>query len=433
MWLKDLLLNFFLILTPLYFYPFIASHSSQRRRGIYLGIICGFAAMACMEFPVVAGEGFLWDFRWIAFLIAVLYGGQQSALITGTMLVLFRFSLGGMLSSTTVLCCALALLLIFLPKSKTFLEESTARKVYLSVVYSILTVLVLIFSIAFQFWFSDQVIQLTIPTLEVIVFMALSYIAALSLFCYFVENIMGYIRQRDAFHEAEKKSIFHEISSLLAYDVKSSMQEVKESFQQLNPNTPPLKAAFNGLEKVEGIVDHYISYTKNEIRELEPIRVDSMISDLSKLLSSYSKFKEVPIVVNADSDLVLKGDPLKVKQILLNLMKNSIDATPKNGTVLIEASENIHELHISITDNGIGMTHEQLNEIKYYLRHLNGETIGRGLFVAFKLLKSIDGKISFESEVGKGTVVHLILPKDDNATLFRKVNWNVKKGSVVNS
>ncbi|WP_433744348.1 ATP-binding protein [Falsibacillus pallidus] len=433
MWLKDLLLNFFLILTPLYFYPFISNRFSQQRRGIYLGVICGIAAMACMKVPVVAGEGFIWDFRWIALLIAILYGGQLSAGIAGTILVLFRFSLGGLLSSITALCCALLLILLFLPKAKRFIQESTARKVFLCFQYSSFTVFVLIIVIAFQFWFSGQVVELTAPTMLVIVLMALSYIAALCLFCYFVENIMGYMRQKDAFHEAEKNSILHEISSLLAYDVKSSIHGVKDSFRHFNQNTLPLNAAFNELEKLEGMVDKYVSYTKNEKRELEPIKMDVLLNDLVKLLSPYSKFKEVPLIVDARPDLVMRGDPLKIKQILLNLIKNSMDAVPRYGSVLIAAAENEKDVIISITDEGIGMSEEQLNEIKYYLRHLNGKTIGRGLFVALKLIESIDGKILFESSVGKGTVVHIMLPKDSNSTLFRKLNWSFKKGAVVNS
>ena len=55
----DVLLNFLLILTPLYFFQFIISNYNSIGARVFLGVLLGLAAILCMQFPVVSGDGFL--------------------------------------------------------------------------------------------------------------------------------------------------------------------------------------------------------------------------------------------------------------------------------------------------------------------------------------------------------------------------------------
>lgn len=59
--IEDFLLNFFLILTPLYFFQFILSNYSNVHSKLYLGGILGLSAILCMAFPAISGDGFVLD------------------------------------------------------------------------------------------------------------------------------------------------------------------------------------------------------------------------------------------------------------------------------------------------------------------------------------------------------------------------------------
>jgi len=120
-------------------------------------------------------------------------------------------------------------------------------------------------------------------------------------------------------------------------------------------------------------------------------------------------------------EVKLFADPDRIEQILINLLSNAVKYSPSGGEVVLSltqsAVENKNEIQISISDQGMGMTREQVENLfqKFYrtpeakARNIKGT--GLGLFLVKQLVESHDGTIAVESEPGKGTTFRIILPR----------------------
>ncbi len=128
---------------------------------------------------------------------------------------------------------------------------------------------------------------------------------------------------------------------------------------------------------------------------------------------SYANYKSVTVEAETEPDLLIYGDATKLKQAVINLMKNSIEAVPHGkGMIHISAKRNGHTIMINITDNGVGMTDHQMQKLgePYYSLKTNGT--GLGLTVTFSIIEHHHGTISFNSSFQKGTTVTIKLPAD---------------------
>lgn len=129
----------------------------------------------------------------------------------------------------------------------------------------------------------------------------------------------------------------------------------------------------------------------------------------------------------SDKSVVL-GDVDRMEQIIRNLLKNAINATD-NGSIKIEIESYKDEVHLTIEDNGIGISPDDLPHIwdRFYRAKNQRNTdlemkgTGLGLVIVKKFVQLQDGKIDIESQLGKGTVFHIKFP---SFTLNPELNPN---------
>jgi signal transduction histidine kinase len=108
-------------------------------------------------------------------------------------------------------------------------------------------------------------------------------------------------------------------------------------------------------------------------------------------------------------DIVCDGQQLK--QVFINLIKNGIEAMDeKPGKITIRVVKNDDHIIISFTDEGIGMTPEQIKKLGEPFFTTKQKGTGLGMLTIFKIIENHDGNIEIESEVGKGTTIHVSLP-----------------------
>lgn len=134
------------------------------------------------------------------------------------------------------------------------------------------------------------------------------------------------------------------------------------------------------------------------------------------MVKEKARQKGIDIVLNyhLDQEFELKGDPDKIKQMLINLISNAIKYSEK-GTITVTVNES-EFLNISVQDEGIGIDEESQKIIfEPYIqipsiKGKKGEGSGLGLAITKKLVELHDGKIAIESQLNKGTRVHVQLP-----------------------
>lgn len=196
--------------------------------------------------------------------------------------------------------------------------------------------------------------------------------------------------------------------------------------QMLGPNKQEVYAEygtdiFNSGRHLLRLINDLLDLSKIEVGKLElnfdTLDVKKAILENIRTIDPIAVRSEVKIETTfADNLPPLIADQRAFDQVLLNLLSNAIKFTPKAGLVTVRASSDNNYTHIIISDNGIGIEHEHLdNVMKPWGQIIDPLRIdvkgsGLGLPIVKSLVELHSGKLTLESEVGTGTTVTVILP-----------------------
>jgi signal transduction histidine kinase len=170
-----------------------------------------------------------------------------------------------------------------------------------------------------------------------------------------------------------------------------------------------------------GLIDEVLSFAKLEAGRSEIVAVPVPVSDafdaLEPLIEPQVRHKKVELQRAAvESDLVVQADPAKLSQILLNVVINAIKFTPTGGRIRLEAERDGNNVVIKVSDTGIGVSPDKVARIFEPFFQVDSRTtreyagVGLGLPIARDLARAMGGEVTFDSVVGKGSVVSVTLP-----------------------
>ena len=191
-----------------------------------------------------------------------------------------------------------------------------------------------------------------------------------------------------------------------------------ELTEQLKQNAKEIQNAGNHLlQLINEVLDMSRIESGNVELSTEPILVKDLLSECVKLSDSLAAQKSVSITIECPEQATLEGDYTKVKQVLLNLISNSIKYNKINGKVecnCLELDENYLLIEISDTGNGIEESNLELlfkpfNRLGKENSSIEGT--GLGLTITKKLVQYMDGEIGVESDLGVGSRFWVKLPK----------------------
>ncbi|PJK16608.1 hypothetical protein CQS04_05475 [Chryseomicrobium excrementi] len=410
----DLLLNFLLILTPLYFFQFIISSYNTIGARVFLGVLLGTAAILCMSFPMVGGTGFLWDLRWVALLISILYGGMLSGGITATMIILMRFVIGGVQASLIVLVIAIALIFIFTFVRRGFLKLPFNRRILASGGLGIVTWGLAVVGIFAHFLLNGEGQALQEIAMPVFTSMLILYVISSITFIYFSENMRFYTMLKKEALTKEKVNYITEVGEILGLQLTTHIEEADRHIQELKKrgvatDLSHIEAVEHELAQLSDTLNKYTS-GQNILLSEEEKPLLAVTTEVKQSLELYAKQKGVRLVLDLEVPESLSFPHTSMRQILMNVMKNALDATPKGGTVTLSGLVKRNWLYIYVDDTGIGIAQEQLATL-IDLSYVSGRTIaGQGLYVTQQLVRELEGTFSIKSEVQKGTTVTLKFP-----------------------
>lgn len=194
------------------------------------------------------------------------------------------------------------------------------------------------------------------------------------------------------------------------------------------------------------IINDILDFSKIETGEMSIVPVDyeplSLINDVAGIVNNQigSKNIEFTIDVPPDLPLSLKGDNVRIQQVLINLLNNAVKFT-KSGNVSLKISTRpISDKNVmliaSVSDTGCGISQENIGRLFKMFRQIdskrnrNVEGTGLGLAISKKLLGLMDGTISVESEPGKGSTFTFEVPQEITRE-ERSVVQSAPAGTVV--
>jgi len=172
----------------------------------------------------------------------------------------------------------------------------------------------------------------------------------------------------------------------------------------------------NSSSSLLGVINDILDISKIEDGKLDIEAIDfdvhQQINELIMFYQSTVQSRDIRLTLNIDANVPqsLTSDPLRLKQVMSNLISNAVKFSPEDSEVKIDLSYKDAQLHVSVNDKGIGISDEAKRRIFNAFEQAETSTTrsfggtGLGLAISKKLVDLLGGEISVESEVGKGSV-----------------------------
>jgi two-component system, NtrC family, sensor kinase len=169
------------------------------------------------------------------------------------------------------------------------------------------------------------------------------------------------------------------------------------------------------VERAKKVTHRLLGFARRMEPILEDIDLTVLAEQTIKFFDNEALHRDIRIVKEFESDLPhFSSDSSQIQQVILNIIDNAIDAIGKGGTITARTRYDAvkQEVVLSIQDNGIGISEEQLNKIfdPFFTTKKVGEGTGLGLAISFSIMEKLGGRIEAESEVGQGSRFTLFFP-----------------------
>lgn len=217
-----------------------------------------------------------------------------------------------------------------------------------------------------------------------------------------------------------------ELSASLAHEFNNPLQIILGFAQNLlqeesisEGRREDLRIIEDEARRCRGIIRNLLDFARPTSNEPSPIVVDVIVQDSIKLVRGHLDKSNIAVDIHIPQDLpIIRGDPQPLKQVLINLFFNAVDAMPAGGTLSVgAAAEDTGNLTIAVSDTGQGIHPETLPHIfRPFFTTKKKRGTGLGLSVCDRIIKAHGGTITVESSLGRGTTFFLHFPlKEDNS------------------
>ena len=218
----------------------------------------------------------------------------------------------------------------------------------------------------------------------------------------------------------EKLSVVGQLAAGIAHEIRNPLTSIKGFTQLVKESVNNehieryLSTTLDELERINDIVNEFMFIAKpSEKLIFKPTNINSLLLNVINFMEPQSNMKSLIIKPYFLSNIVADCDPDKIKQVLINILRNSIESTNNSanhiGVVLKEVNE--HYYLIEITDKGCGISEGRQKKLFEPFYSTKEKGIGLGLMICKRIIDVHQGTIEITSKVGEGTTVKILLPK----------------------
>jgi PAS domain S-box-containing protein len=214
--------------------------------------------------------------------------------------------------------------------------------------------------------------------------------------------------------KTEKLSVVGELAASVAHEIRNPLTSLKGFVQILQSSSNENELYYNimldELERINIIASELLVLAKPQQIQFQKRNINELLTSVKSLLESEANLYGVELDIHTNENLpCIDCEPNQLKQLFINIMKNSIEASSKTIQVTLE-KKNDENISIQFKDDGCGIDEERLKHLGEPFYSMKEKGTGLGLTVSYRIVEFHKGKIHFTSKVNEGTIVELVLP-----------------------
>lgn len=239
---------------------------------------------------------------------------------------------------------------------------------------------------------------------------------------------MGYLSERERrMHRqlvnAEQLAAMGMMSSQIAHAVRNPLSTISLSAELLGDEIKKCQGVdtkeaetligsiMNEVQEVNDVVEEHLKFMRKSRSEYRNCDVNALLDSLVKFLEKEAARKGISFMKELEANLPgAKIEESKLRQIMLNIMRNSFEAMPSGGQIRVYTNKGKEDIEIRIEDSGVGISRDNLRRIFDPFFTTKDVGTGLGLYIARDMVITAGGGISCESKINKGTKVKIRLP-----------------------
>lgn len=235
------------------------------------------------------------------------------------------------------------------------------------------------------------------------------------------------LEQRDRLIQAERVAAWRELARRLAHELKNPLfplQITLENLVRAKEQTPEqfdevlresIATLLAELANMKAIIGRFSDFAKMPHPQLQEVQINDVVRGAAKLVEAQLDVPGRPAITKrlelGEPIAPIQADPDLLHRAIQNLVLNAVDIMPSGGTLTIRTMSRPGGVRLEVSDTGAGMTKEECERLftPYYTTKKHGT--GLGLAIVQSVVSDHGGKVSVESEPGRGTTFRVDLPQ----------------------
>ncbi|QCR34243.1 ATP-binding protein [Lysinibacillus sp. SGAir0095] len=239
------------------------------------------------------------------------------------------------------------------------------------------------------------------------------------IFYYTSERIAKLKLYYEQVKHAERLKTTGELAAAVAHEIRNPLTVVKGYLQLYeqdesvnNTMKKSLPMLIEELDSAEQVISQLLSLSQPAKKLItENVDIQKAINSVAELLQSYGILNDNKIEVVVEADSFIEINKMELHQLLVNIVKNAIEASNVGGTITVTAKKiKDNMVEIKVTDQGIGMSEEQIALLGTPFYSLKAKGTGLGLMICNNIVEKYNGSIVYKSSKGNGTTVAICFP-----------------------
>lgn len=233
-----------------------------------------------------------------------------------------------------------------------------------------------------------------------------------------------------------------ELSAAIAHEIRNPLAAISGAVELLTTESTNISTrgrlqdiVLREIDRLNQLVGDFLVYARPAPPRRVETDVRAALDDITEVLSRDANWSRYSIKVNSHDSLEARVDPQQVRQVLWNLLRNALEASPVDGTVEVTLARGPESLVLEVRDYGEGISDEVRPFLFEPFRTTRRSGTGLGLAVVHRIVEAHRGTITIDSKPGSGTTVKIVLPESgddrDEEEAFREDGESAAGGGPI--